>query len=242
MEVALILARGLRAFFQAALAVLTRQQITGRERIPDPPFIMAINHLGLFDVPLIYGQFGGPHITGWAAEKWENHWLYGTILRSGGAIFIQRGKVDRQALDRAVRWLQLGKAFAMAPEGTRSPTGAMARAKIGIAYLADQADVPVIPCAITGPEKVAATLRRLRRPPLTATVGEPFKLPPLPERDRTPAMHSNTDALMCRIAAMLPPAYRGYYAEFPLTRALLDSGYGDEPLEANVPTLTYSDR
>ncbi|MGA9533759.1 MAG: lysophospholipid acyltransferase family protein [Anaerolineales bacterium] len=234
----MILARGLKAFFQIGLAILTRQQISGRERIPDPPYIMAINHLGVFDVPLIYGQFGGPRITGWAAEKWEHHWVYGTILRSGGAIFIHRGKVDRRAIERAVVWLQSGNAFAMAPEGTRSATGAMARAKTGIAYLVDQADVPVIPCAITGPEKVAVTLRRLGRPLLTATVGEPFKLPPLPEHDRTPAMRSNTDALMCRIAAMLPPAYRGYYADFPLTRALLESGYGDEPIEANAPSNT----
>jgi len=236
MEVHLILARALKAFFQAGLAVLTRQQISGGERIPNPPFIIAINHLGVFDVPLIYGQFGGPHITGWAAEKYEHDLIFGTLLRSGGAIFIQRGLVDRKALDAAVDWLHRGKAFALAPEGTRSPTAAMARAKTGIAYLAHDSKAPVVPIAITGPEVVSASLRRLHRPLLTATVGEPFELPPFPAQDRTAGLRRNTDAVMCRIAAMLPASYRGYYADFPLTRALIESGYGDEPIEANVPS------
>jgi 1-acyl-sn-glycerol-3-phosphate acyltransferase len=233
----LILARALKAFFQFGLFVLTHQQIEGEQRIPQPPFIMAINHLGLFDVPLVYGHFGGPHITGWAAEKWEHNLVYGTLLRSGGAIFIQRGAVDRRALDAAVRWLQTGKAFAMAPEGTRSPTAALARGKTGIAYLAHGADAPVVPCAVTGTEVVAASLRRLRRPLLTATVGDPFRLPPLPEQDRAAGLRRNTDEVMCRIAAMLPPSYRGYYADFPRTRSLLEAGYGRHPIVANTPPL-----
>lgn len=207
--------------FRTLMAVMTRQEVEGLENMPDPPYILATNHLGTLDVPLIYSNVGGPHMIGWAAEKYERHPIFGPLLRSGGAIFIQRGQVDRDALQKAVEALKSGKAFGMAPEGTRSPSRALIRGKTGIAYLAHEADVPIVPVAVTGTEKAVESWLRLRRPRLRLRIGKPFKLPPLPKENRTEALRRNTDEVMCRIAALLPPEYRGVYADHPRLKELL---------------------
>lgn len=224
-----------KAFFRLVLSIFTRQEVDGADRVPEPPYIQAINHIGFFDVVFAYSLFGDERMVGWAAEKYEQHLLFGPLLRGGGAIFIQRGKVDRYALDAAVDAIRAGRSFGMAPEGTRSPEAALARAKTGIAYLAGASGAPIVPTALTGTEDLGGPLMRLKRPKLRARVAEPFHLPPVPENGRNAALRANTDEVMCRIAAMLPPAYRGHYAEFPRTLQLLESGYGDKPIEANAP-------
>ena len=232
-----MLALTLRNLFRFALWLLTERQLEGLDNIPDPPYIFAINHLGLFDVPLVYGHVGGPHIIGWAAEKYEYHPIFGPLLRAGGAIFIQRGLVDRQALDAAVRAIKNGKAFGMAPEGTRSESAELARGKTGVAYLAAESGAPVVPAAITGTEKVGRELRRLRRPTLTMRIAPPLELPPVSDQQRSKDLRRNADEVMCRIAAMLPPSYRGVYADHPRTHALLDADYGPKrpvPLDAET--------
>lgn len=228
-------AKRVKRIFQVALALFTRQEVEGVERVPEPPYIQAINHIGFFDVVFTYAIFGDERMVGWAAEKYEKHLVFGPLLRGGGAIFIQRGRVDRKALDAAVEALRSGRSFGMAPEGTRSPDAALARAKTGIAYLAGASGAPIVPTALTGTEAILRPLLRLKRPQLRVQVAEPFHLPPLPEQGRNAALRANTDEVMCRIAAMLPPGYRGYYADFPRTKQLLASGYGKNPIEANAP-------
>lgn len=230
-----MMANLLKTFFLAVTSLLAHQEIEGRERVPDPPYIMAINHLGIFDVAFVFGQLGGPHISGWAAEKYEYHPIFGPLLRAGNGIFIQRGQVDRKAIQAAVTWLKNGNSFGMAPEGTRSETASLARGKTGVAYLADEAQVPVVPGAITGTERIGSNLLRLQRSRLTCRLGEPFLLPSVSDDDRMADLRRNTDEVMCRIAAMLPPAYRGYYADHPRTQQLLDGGYGHKPTNDNAP-------
>lgn len=216
------MSRLLRWIFNALFTLLARREVTGLENLPaHGPYILVGNHLSRLDLPLIYGLIGDERITGWAAEKYERHWFFGTLVRMGGGTFIRRGEVDRGALESAVEWLRAGKIFGMSPEGTRSRTGALIRAKTGAAYLAAETGAPVIPIAITGTERVLPTLLRLRRPRVTARFGEPLHLPLPPEGDRGPALRRNTDEIMCHIAAMLPPAYRGVYADHPRLKELL---------------------
>jgi 1-acyl-sn-glycerol-3-phosphate acyltransferase len=212
----------LRWVFNLLFALLTQRRLEGTENLPaSGPYILTSNHLGRIDAPLIYALFGGRDLTGWAAEKYEHHWFFGTLLRLGGGIFIRRGEVDRQALSAAEAWLRSGKIFGMAPEGTRSKTGAMIRAKTGAAYLAQQTGVPIVPLAITGTEKAVQDLLHLRRPRLTIRVGLPFTLSAVPDDDRSAGLRRNTDEIMCRIAAMLPPQYHGVYADHPRLKELL---------------------
>ncbi len=68
-----------------------------------------------------------------------------------------------------------------------------------------------------------ANLCRFRRSPVLARTGEPFTLPALPVTERDAALEAYTDEIMCRIAALLPPAYRGVYSDHPRLQELLAS-------------------
>ncbi len=46
-------------------------------------------------------------------------------------------------------------------------------------------------------------------------IGEAFTLPPIDPQNRTASLRRDTEEIMCRIAALLPAKYRGYYAEHP---------------------------
>jgi 1-acyl-sn-glycerol-3-phosphate acyltransferase len=215
-------ARFLRWLFNGLFALLTVREVEGLERLPaNEPYILATNHLSLYDPALIYGLIGDERFSGWAAEKWERHWIFGTILKLGGAIFIQRGQVDRRALDAALRWLRQGNVFGIAPEGTRSRTGGLIRGKTGIAYMAYEAGVPIIPLAHWGTEHSIRSLFRFRRQKIRVRFGAAIRLSPPGTNDRAAAMRRDADEVMCRIAAMLPPGYRGVYRNHPRVAELL---------------------
>jgi 1-acyl-sn-glycerol-3-phosphate acyltransferase len=218
--------RFFRCFSNTAFALLSTREVEGLDNIPSQgPYILVSNHLSRVDAPLLLTLVRNDNVTGWAAAKYRQHPLFGLIIRMGGGIFIRRGEVDRDALAAALAWLRKGNIFGMAPEGTRSTTGALIQAKTGAAYLADQANVPIVPVAISGTEAMIQNLLHLRRSRLTVRIGEPFRLPPLHEKERTKGLRQNTDEIMCRIAAMLPPAYHGVYADHPrLIEILSETG------------------
>lgn len=213
-----------RTIFDLASGLLTRRVVSGMDNLPPSgPYIIVINHLSFFDLPFVYGLLGGEKLTGWAAEKYERHPFFGPILKLLGAIFIDRGKVDRDAIARAVDWLQNGNILGIAPEGTRSPKHTLARGKTGTAYLAHEARVPILPIGIHGTERFWSSWLRLRRPTFAMTVGQLFHLPEHDPSERQARLRTDTDEIMCRIAALLPPEYRGVYSDHPRLRELLAS-------------------
>lgn len=227
--------RLLHWFFTLLVRTLSRTRAEGLENVPGSgPYLLVSNHMSMADLPVSYIYLGGPHITGWAAGKWRRHPLFSPILRLGGGIFIERGEVDRSALEAALAWLRAGKAFGLSPEGTRSKVGALIQAKTGAAYLADAADAPLLPIGLIGTDRALHSLLRLRRPEIIVRVGQPFRLPPLERDNRSLSLRRNTDEIMCRIAALLPPRYWGYYADNPRILELVR--------EAGRPTPTASAR
>lgn len=214
--------RFLRWFFKLLGRILVRFDVEGIENLPARgPYIMTTNHLSIYDVALVFAWLGGEQISGWAAEKWQKHPIAGPLLRLGGGVFIQRGEVDRGALKTAVEWLQAGKVWGMAPEGTRSHDATMQRGKTGVAYLADSSGAPIVPMGLVSTEKITAALKRLRRQRASLRIGQPFQLPALDEDNRAASLRANTDEVMCRIAALLPEGYRGVYADHPRLKELL---------------------
>jgi 1-acyl-sn-glycerol-3-phosphate acyltransferase len=214
--------RFLRWLFDWVVRILAHRQVEGMENVPESgPYIIVGNHMSVSDIPLAYSVLGGPDLIGWAASKHRRHPVFGPVVWLSGGIFIRRGKVDREALNAAADWLKKGKVFALAPEGTRSRTGSLLRGKTGAAYIAHLTDAPIVPTAATGTETTFAEFRRLRRPRLTLHIGKPFRLPPIDENDRNNGLRRNADEIMCRIAALLPERYWGYYQDHPRLKELL---------------------
>jgi 1-acyl-sn-glycerol-3-phosphate acyltransferase len=218
-------ARFLRLPANTLLDLLTIHRVEGHRHLPSHgPCIIVANHLSFLDAVLVFALVGGEDMTAWAAEKWENNLIYGTILRLGNAFFVRRGQVDRQALERAADWLRAGKIFGMAPEGTRSRDGGLGRAKPGVAYLASLVDCPVVPIAHWGTESTISSWLRIRRPRIEVRVGPAFRLPPLDPEDRSSSLRRNADEVMCHLAALMPAERWGHYTEHPRLRQLLAAG------------------
>ncbi len=194
------------------LGLVSRREYIGLENIPDdPPYIIVTNHLAVFDSPLVLTMC--PHtVRAFAAAKHKRNPFYATLLTMMGSIWVRRGEVDRKALGEALDVLEHGEVLGMAPEGTRARGPyALQEGKVGAAYIATRADVPIVPLGITGSEKIKRNLPRLRRTDVRVVVGKPFRLPES-GRVRGQRLHEYTDLIMHRIAELLPEEYRGVYA------------------------------
>ena len=203
----------LKVGFIILFRILTTIKISGLERVPrDTPFILAMNHLTLVEPPLLLLVMPVKRLTGFVARKWETHPLVGWIVRWAGAIFVNRDEIDRQALKMALDVLQQGGVLGMAPEGTRSQTGGLIRAKPGIAYLATKANVPVLPVGISGQKDFTQKLKRLQRLQLVVNIGELIYLPPVTGANRSEALQRYADEVMVAIARLIEPELRGVYA------------------------------
>lgn len=181
---------------------------------------MVANHIHILDGPLIFAIIDREDATGLAAKKYQKRPLISWLINSIGGIWINREEPDAQAMRAARKFLRGGGMLGIAPEGTRSSSHTMIRAKPGTAYIADLAMVPVLPMSITGTENVVKSLFRLRRGKVTVTIGEMFSLPAVRRKHRDQDLQANTDEIMCRIASLLPIQYRGIYTDHPRTLEL----------------------
>lgn len=204
---------------------LTRMEFSGLENIPPTGgIIIATNHLSRFDIPLLFVNPVRPDITALVADKYINHWFIGWFTRQTGGIFIDRSKADFTAFRQALEALNAGRALGVSPEGTRSTTASLLEGKSGLILLATRADVPIVPVALTGTENVAQALPRLKRAFISSRFGRAFRLPAFDGENRDAFIQKWTDEVMCRIAALLPEKYRGFYSQHPRLMELLASG------------------
>jgi 1-acyl-sn-glycerol-3-phosphate acyltransferase len=205
----------------------SRLSVRGLENVPEKgAAILAVNHLGIIDAPLIFSLIPRTDLTALVAKKHQKNLFLRIIVNIVGGIWINREEADSQAVRAAREHLKKGGLLGIAPEGTRSSTGVLNPAKIGVAYLADKAGVPIIPVAISGTYKRMKQVLLLQRPTINVRVGKPIELAPFERKNRDAALQQYTDEIMCQIASMLPPAQRGAYAEHPRTIELLQKPVG----------------
>lgn len=206
----------IRAVIRFLVTTLIRLDVQGLENMPDQgPYLLVANHLHWLDSPVIFSILPHPARV-FAGEKWAKHWLIGWLLRSVNAIFVNRGEVDRKALREALATVKAGGVIGMAPEGTRSKTGGLQRGRSGAAYLAYHSGARLVPVVCTGQEHVVSSLLRLRRAWVRVVFGQPFDPPPVEGKVTTAHLDSFTEEIMHRLAALLPPEYRGVYADVPI--------------------------
>jgi 1-acyl-sn-glycerol-3-phosphate acyltransferase len=215
--------RLLRGVARLVLRLIARIEIIGNINYPTGGYIMTGNHVGRLEAFLVILMADRDDIILILAEKYKQYAIWRYFARKVDAIWINRFDADFGALRAVLKRLENGEVLAVAPEGTRSPTEALLPGKPGAAYLAAKSKLPVIPVGVVGTEDrvVKHRLKRLQRLDITARVGEPYRLPPMPKSDRDAWLQAQTDEMMCRIAALLPPDHRGVYTEHPRLVELL---------------------
>lgn len=186
-------------------------------RVPTQgPLIIVSNHINFLEVPVIYTRLTPRPVTGFAkTETWDSAFL-GWLFDVWGIIPIRRGEADKRALKRGVQALKDGYILTIAPEGTRSKDGRLLRGRPGIAMMALLSGAPLLPVAHYGHENYRQDLRRLQRSNFHVRVAPPFTLNSNGEKTTSEVRQRMTDEIMYQLAALLPPAYRGVYADFSM--------------------------
>jgi len=152
--------------------LLFRAKIYGRENVPkEGGFILASNHISLYDPPLA-GSCTGRELGFFTKSELFEGKLLGAFLRSVNSLPVRRGTIDRQSIRLAVDSIHRGLGLTVYPEGTRSKTDQFLPAKAGIGLIAIRAKCPIVPTYITGFNRLKDCLRR--RTHATVTFGKPF--------------------------------------------------------------------
>ncbi len=197
-----------------ASILIRRLTVEGLENIPkEGRLIIVLNHIHYFDSPVL-GMLVPREMWCMVADKYKHH-PFGLIVDTTGAIYIQRGEVDRKALKQSIAVLEADKSLAIAIEGTRSKTGGLAEGKTGVAYLATRTNSPVLPVALSGTEEILSSLLHFRRADVIVRFGEPIVLPSGEQRARSKELEQYTEQIMVALAKLLPDDYRGVYREHP---------------------------
>jgi 1-acyl-sn-glycerol-3-phosphate acyltransferase len=203
------------------LRVVFRPQVEGAEHVPEEgAAILASNHLSYADwmfMPLTLPRrvtfvakaeyFTTPGIKGWFQKQ---------FFTGAGQVPIDRtsGSAAEGALSSAKRILGEGDLFGIYPEGTRSHDGRLYRGKTGVARLALESGVPVIPVAVVGTDVVAPpgkTFGSVTRP--VVRFGKPLDFSRYAgmENDRY-ILRSITDEIMYEIMRLSGQEYVDMYA------------------------------
>jgi 1-acyl-sn-glycerol-3-phosphate acyltransferase len=213
-----------RFILRLLLNVIARVEMSGFEHLPPGQgYVVAANHIGRLDAALAYYVLDRPDIIMVVAEKYEKYAFFRWLVRITNGMFIDRYNADIGAIRATLRRLNQGQILTMTPEGMRSKSGNLIQARPGGIYLAWKAGVPILPVAITGCEDavVKNRLKHFRRLHIKVAAGPSFTLPPIAGKDRDALMQHYTDEVMCRIAALLPEARRGFYAGHPRLTEIL---------------------
>jgi len=191
-------------------------EIVGKENVPlEGAVILASNHLNNADPPMVALAIR-PRYPMYMAKREMIRWpILGPAFRIFGAFPVRRGEADLSALRAATEVIEGGALLVMFPEGTRSRTGGLTKGHPGTALIALRTGAPVLPVAITGSENIGwpwIFLKPRSIKHIKVVIGEPFHLPPVERINSESTMEAHR-YIMRRIAALLPPEYRGVYAE-----------------------------
>lgn len=208
-------------------------RVSGLEHLPEPPFIVAANHISLFDPPVLGAVI--PYEGAFMAkvELFRNP-ILGNLIRSLNAFPVKRGLPDREAIDRALETLRAGRALMLFPEGTRDKSGGPIRAaKLGVGLFAVSTGLPVVPAYIHGTNRLRTAL--LRRPGFSVTFGAPFAPPAAPENDseaRRAAYEAVASAWHARVVALREAAMRAGANANANTNTSTDASKGGSDIES----------
>lgn len=155
-------------------------RIQGEANVPSSgPVILAANHLGWLDGPLLFLKAPRPAHALVKSDLFVGR--VGRFLNLAAQIPIARTGADVTSLRRAAQALAAGQVVVIFPEGSRG-AGDLKRIKGGVAWLALVTGAPVVPVSIFGSRASGAD--REARPPKGAVIdvvyGESIRVDAIP--------------------------------------------------------------
>jgi 1-acyl-sn-glycerol-3-phosphate acyltransferase len=210
---------------RAIMRIIARVTVYGMENIPSDStsFVGVANHIGRIDPALVYYMLKRKDIIMLVAEKYKENAITRIMAQLVNGIFVDRYNADLSAMREIFRRVKDGGVVVIAPESTRSPAGTLQQGWDGASYIAAKLGLPILPVGVTGSgdQEVKQRLTHFKRLDIVGRVGPAFSLPPLDNKNRTEQLAGYTEEIMCRIAAEIPKAARGVYADHPRLQELL---------------------
>src|SRR3954454_25195105 len=203
------------------LHAIFRPWVRGEEHVPETGgAILASNHLSFSDsifLPLVLKR----RVTFLAkSDYFTGRGIKGRLtagfFKGVGQLPIDRtgGRASEAALETGLKVLRRGDVLGLYPEGTRSPDARLYRGKTGVARLALEAGVPVLPVAMIGTDKVQPIGRRLPKiGRVGIVIGRPLDFSRYDgmEDDRF-VLRSITDEIMYELMELSGQEYVDIYA------------------------------
>jgi 1-acyl-sn-glycerol-3-phosphate acyltransferase len=210
-----------RIILGPVLLAVFRPWVRGDENVPETGgAILASNHLSFSDsifLPLVLKRrvtflAKSDYFTGRGVKGR----LTAAFIKGAGQLPIDRsgGQASEAALLTGLKVLRRGDVLGLYPEGTRSPDGRLYRGKTGVARLALEAGVPVLPVAMIGTDKVQPIGRRLPKiGRVGIVIGKPLDFSRYDgmEDDRF-VLRSITDEIMYELMELSGQEYVDIYA------------------------------
>ena len=199
--------------FKRIVRTLCRVDDSQWAKIPEGPYIMAVNHINFMEMPIMYTHLMPRPITAFVkSDGWDNPFLR-WIFTLWGGIPLDRGQADMSAIRAGMAALDEGKILVIAPEGKRTGDGRLIQGHPGIVTMALKSKAPILPVIYYGNENFWANVKRLRRTDFHVKVGRPFFL----NRRGSPASKAvrrqMVDEIMFQLARLLPEENRGFYKD-----------------------------
>jgi 1-acyl-sn-glycerol-3-phosphate acyltransferase len=176
------------------------------------PLIIYTNHVNILEIPIIYTRLQPRKVHGMLlAERWNVPFLR-WMLDVTETIPLHRDEADIDAIHIGLEVLARGEIIIISPEGTRSHDGKLQPAHPGVVLLALHSHAPLLPVAYFGAEIWRANLSHFKRTDFHLRVGKLFHLSVGDNKVTKELRGRMMDEMMYQLALLLPPEYRGCYA------------------------------
>ena len=191
------------------LKLLGGFEVSGLENVPATGgAIIAANHTSHLDPPTV--GVAMPRRTYYFAKKELFQVpVFGWIIRKCYAFPVDREGTDRIAIRNAVKILKAGELLTLFPEGGRSPDGSVQEGTPGVAFIAKQAGVPIIPCALKSVDRVLPRgAWYLHRGRVAVRFGAPIEVGTFATQNSGKSvLNATVDAVMASIRQMRTELY-----------------------------------
>jgi len=175
------------------------------------PLLVIFNHVNFLEVPILVAHSYPLKVTGMAkTETWDNP-IFAFLFNTYRAIPIDRRGAFQETFKKVRDAIDSGFFMCVAPEGTRSKDGVLNKGKAGVVQLALDTDLPILPVAHHGGERIWENMKRFKRTPFCFKAGRPFRI----KFDGRPGREEREEILteiMGQMARLLPEKMRGIYS------------------------------